>query len=169
ERLTRIRQLATDLHLDEALRLAEQSVRQFPAEADYWHVYAELARRLPMGASYQRVMATLFVNAGHKAMSVAFLRAQLADYRQRSPQAIVLRGAAGAALARRYFREGASRDLDALLDGLHRGVGMDAAFRELLHTLLQVAEKNADKRRAQRLRQYLATLDGAGQTAAEPS
>ncbi|HEX6929105.1 MAG TPA: rhomboid family intramembrane serine protease, partial [Gammaproteobacteria bacterium] len=55
DRLVRIRQLMTDLHLDEAVRLAEQSIRQSPKESEYWRVYAEVAGRLALGGEYHRV------------------------------------------------------------------------------------------------------------------
>ena len=172
ERLWRIRQLMTDLHLDEAVRLTEQSIRQSPAEADYWKIYAEIASRLTAGSGYHRIMATIFTNAGKKSLDIAFLRETLNAYRQRTPDdQNALQGVGGAGLARRFFREGCSRDLDGLLDGVSRASGMSQDFAELLNTLLQVAEQNGDQRRARRYRQYLASLQpaAAGQTAADPS
>lgn len=170
ERLARIRQLLTDLHLDEAARLAEQSVRHSPSESAYWKVYAEVANRLVTGAEYQRIMTTIFANAGKKSLDVAFLRDTLEEYRKRVPDAQqALHGVGGAALARRFFREGSSRDLDLLLDSVFRSGSMKRDFAELLNVLLQVSEKNGDRRRAQRYRQYLAALPAATQTAADPS
>lgn len=172
ERLARIRQLLTDLHLEDAARLAEQSVRQSPSESEFWKVYAEVAGRLAVGAEYHRIMATIFANAGKKSLDVAFLRETLEDYRKRVPDAQkALHGIGGAALAQRFFREGSSRDLDFLLDSVFRSGSMKKDFAELLNVLLQVAEKNGDRRRAQRYRQYLSALPNAGvaQTAADPS
>lgn len=169
ERLARIRQLLTDLHLEEAARLAEQSVRQAPSESEYWKIYAEVANRLAVGAEYQRVMTTIFSNAGKKAMDVAFLRDTLECYRNRVPNALqALHGMGGAALARRFFREGSSRDLDQLLDNIFRSGSMKQEFADLLNVLLQVAEKNGDRRRAQRYRHYLASISVVNQ-AADPS
>lgn len=159
ERLARIRQLMTDLHLDEAVRLAEQSVQQFPNEAEYWKVYVEIANRLTVGPEYHRIITTVFANAGKKAMVLPFLRETLDAYRKRSPDVQkALQGIGGAGLARRFFREGSSRDLDLLLDSIFRSGGATQDFAELLNTLLQVAEKNGDQRRATRYRQYLAKL-----------
>lgn len=168
ETLVKIRQLLTDLRIDDALRLAEQSVRQSPGEFAYWQVHAEIAERLPAGQAYARAMSLLFANAGNKAMNVAFLRELLARYQQRDANLLGLRKRGGAAMARRFMREGSVRDADQLLDALHRVGGLSAEFHEVLTALLQFAERNSDRRRAQRYRQYLETI-GTAQAVSGPS
>lgn len=169
ETLTRIRQLLTDLRIDDALKLAAQAVRQSPGELSYWQVYAEAANRVVANAEHDRAMAILFENADKPAMSLAFLREVLARYRQRGGDGIALHGRAGAVLARRFMREGSVHDADQLLDALFRANALSPAFNEVLAALLQFAEKNSDRRRAQRYRQYLAAMTGDGQAVADPS
>lgn len=156
EKLQRVRQLLTDLRLEEAARQAQQAVVSQPDEPAYWQLFAEVAWRLPAGAAQQRMLTMLFMNAGKKAMSMDFLRNLLQEYRERYPQQQpALAGKSGAALALRFFREGSMRDVDNLLDALARSGRLPPEFAELLNILLQFAEKNRDRRRADRYRRYL--------------
>lgn len=156
DRLARTQALITELRLDDARELAEKSVREYPGEIEFWKMYRTVAERLPEGHDYQRIIATLFRNAGNKAMPPDFLKQTLADYRARSPGSLpALRGKPGAILLQRFFREGRSADVDQLLDLLMKSGIAGGELRPTLEQLLKYAEMNRDRRRATRYREYL--------------
>lgn len=156
EKTGRIRRLLTDLRVDEAVRAAEHAIVTHPREMAYWAIYAECASHLPQ-ARQHRVYGTVFANALNKALTTDFLRELLAEYTERHPALPALSGRGGATLAKRFFREGSQREVDNLLETLARSERIGAEYRELLGTLLEFAEKNRDRRRAERYRRYLQT------------
>lgn len=163
EKTARIRQLLTDLRVDEALRSAEHAIMNHADEAAYWQIYVECAAHLPR-ARQHRVYGTVFANALNKAISMEFLRELLTEYIERHADVPALAGRAGATLARRFFREGSQRDVDHLLETASRRQRIDGEYRELLDRLISFAERNNDRRRAERYRGYLAGMAAAAQS-----
>ena len=155
-RLTRIRELITDMRLDEARQLAERSIQEQPAASEYWQVYADVAERLPGNATYHRVITTIFLNAGKKAMPANFLLDVVKDYREKAGESLpALRGRAAATLVRRLFREGRSADVDRMIDLVMQQGNVSPEMREFLQQLIVYAERNQDRRRIERYRKYL--------------
>src|SRR5690606_3629415 len=163
EKTARIRQLLTDPRVDEALRSAEHAIMNHADEAAYWQIYVECAAHLPR-ARQHRVYGTVFANALNKAISMEFLRELLTEYIERHADVPALAGRAGATLARRFFREGSQRDVDHLLEPASRRQRIDGEYRELLDRLISFAERNNDRRRAERYRGYLAGMAAAAQS-----
>lgn len=155
-RVARIQELMTDMRLDEARQLAEKSIQENPAASEYWQMYANVAERLPGNETYHRVINTIFLNAGKKAMPANFLLDVVKAYREKIEAPLpALRGRAGAALVRRLFREGRSADVDRMIDIVMQQGRPSPEMQEFLRQLIAYAERNQDRRRTERYRKYL--------------